>query len=190
MTATQIFIWFCKEQRIMHNIRKMYYEIQPHKYKLIGGIFSKEFIDFDEYILTKVKHQGFSGLMERIFDDYCNSFRTKMPYAEYYPLCCKIFKDNRDLFKRWNYFVNNNIILNDSRIKVNSTVKYKSWHDFQDFIIESIDIAHGMIYGTVVTNDESLQTAISFSNLICNDFKPLEIVFSIKRNRRIYNGKN
>ena len=103
--------------------------------------------------------------------------------------------------KCWNYFFSNNRILDENCLKVGDVVSYKNpflWNEetTEKIIIDDINIKEGYTSGHVEgTRGEDWKDKRDFMTLSClrkkdNINEELEISYSVKRNRRIYNGAN
>lgn len=191
MTIPQLFKWFCKEQKIMHIIRNMYYVIHP--YDIVyspGGSIEYKYLTFDEFIEKRIKIYGFSYALQRVVDEYANKMRSTMSYSDFLDWHDKLFSEvlNR-IFRKWEYFVSNNIIMDD-KIQKNKIFKFNHWGNIENIRVISYDIKQGRINGYVKRDEIEMLYTIMLHELLDDDEKKLEIGFKIKRNRKLYNGKN
>ncbi len=202
MTDVQVFRWFCKEQGIMANIRGMYYVCSPKKYALKradGDCVNR--LTFEEWIHGLIASRGFCGLLDKIADSYnCNLVYNK--YDKDVPHIEGMFTENfRKAMRRWNYFVSKNIIMDNDSIKIGDVVSYKNpflWGDVRTerVIVDNINLKDGYLSGHVEGTDgevwENKRDFMSFCYLrkLDNIDEELEINYSVKRNRRTYNGVN
>ena len=202
MTDVQVFKWFCKEQGIMANIRGMYYVCSPKRYSISRPLNNRFYkLSFEEWIHDLVTSRGFYSLMYKIAEAYdCNII-----YSEYDYMIPKITGMRTEGFtkamKRWAYFVTNNVVIDDVSIKAGDVVGYKNpfkWDD-QDcemVVIDEINIRDGYVRGHLDGTDGSIwENKRDYMNLsqlrkADNIQEPIEISYSIKRNRRVYNGVN
>lgn len=190
MTNTQVFRWFCKEQKIMHLIQKMFYKMQPTNLEYKDGQICYRYIDFNEYIDNRVSSYGFTYLLQRILEDYKRKLRGEMSFADYYSLSQALDRKFDKFNKRWEYFVKNNIQVNPNFLKIGDIAKFKDFGDEKTLRIGSIDLTYGRIWGRTIEDDESLERSygVYTSSLLDNNGKKLPIRYMIKRNRKVYYG--
>ena len=201
MTDVQVFKWFCKERGIMANIRGMYYVSSPKRYMLTKSNNGFYKLTFDEWIHDLVTNRGFHCLMDKISDSYCSN----MLYSQYDYMIPRIDGMHTDNFIKamscWYYFVRNNIIVDDSSLKVGDIVCYKNpfkWDEpnCERVVVDKINIRDGYVSGHLEgTDGDSWENKRDYMNLsqlknADNPQEPLEISYSVKRNRRVYNGAN
>ena len=193
MTATQLFKWFCKEQRITHIIHKMFHEIRPTKTMFNKGSITKKYLTFEEYIDYRVDSYGFAFLLSRIMLDYFDNMRrTIRDWNAYWDFRDEFQAKLNQYCRKWEYFTRNNIIINEDSIKIGDNVKFNNWGDIGRIIITEMSIPNGTIHGKVFSNIDGKEhiSYIKFGELLNEDETPKMINYSIKRNRKIYNGKN
>lgn len=198
MTDVQVFKWFCKEQGIMANIRGMYYVSSPLKY-MNRARFEVRKLTFNEWIHSLVVSQGFRDILVNIAYKY-NSGIAYSRFDSRIPKLEGLYNDTyKKAIKRWGYFVKNNIVMNDKSLKVGDIIAYKNPWDFENqecekIVIDSINLIDGYANGHLLGSDASKwQNERGYMRFDClknpDDNKiPIEINYSIKRNRRIYNG--
>ena len=188
MTNAQVFRWFCKEQKIMHLIQKMYYKIQPIKIEYDidnGGLYSK-YISFDEYISNRINAFGFSYLFQRILSDYKQKLRNEMPFSQYYPFCENLDKKFEKIDKKWEYFAKNNIKVSQDSMKVGDIINFKDYGDARKMKVGCIDLYSGRIVGKLQTNGRSYGTFMAY--LTDEHGEKMTLDFLIRRNKKVYHG--
>ena len=201
MTDVQVFKWFCKEQRIMANIRGMYYVCSPKRYSSRirdNGVIK---LTFEQWIHEIIATRGFKGILGRIVESYnCNSAYNR--YDKNAVIIDGLVTDNfKKAIKHWNYFVSNNLVLDESCLKVGDIVSYKNpflWNEetTEKIIIDNINIKDGYVsghlLGTVGEDWKDKRDFMTLNSLRKTDNlkEELEMSYSVKRNRRIYNGAN
>ena len=192
MTSAQIFRWFCKEQKVMHMIQKIYYEIHPYQitHDNLNHDIIRKFINFDKYIEDKINDFGFYKLLLRILDDYSSEMRRRIPFVEFCEWRKKFMEDNAKLLKKWDYFANNNITLADMNLIIGKNFIYRNWGEYKHLTVTSIDVPNGIVHGIVKFINIGYPTSVRICNLIGENDKKVKINFSIKRNRKVYHGKN
>lgn len=186
MTNAQVFRWFCKEQKIMHLIQKMFYKIQPSKLEYTTDRIYSKYITFDEYINDRSSLYGFSYLLQRILDDYKRKIRVGMALNDYYPLSEALDKKFEKINKRWEYFAKNNIQLNPDSVKVGDVINFRDYGDERTMRVSGIDVTNSRIYGYLNTNGRSYGIYASYVTDENGKYKPLDYV--IRRNRKVYHG--
>lgn len=183
MTSVQVFTWFCKEQGIISLVRHMYYVCSPRKF-IENGSGQTIQISFNQWIQETVDSYGFYGLFDRIKIAY------RWRCLDYSLVSSEKFER---ISQRWRYFVDNNIIINSTNLKVGKTVclKYPCSRDdeYQMVIVDKINLGFGCISGH---NDYTTSNWLYFIYLrdLENPQERMKINYSIKRNRRFYNGVN
>lgn len=200
MTDVQVFKWFCKEQGIMPHIRGMYYVSTPKRYmrERNGGFYK---LSFEEWIHELVSSRGFYSLLTKIGESYtCNILYSQ--YDNMIPSIEGLYTDGfRKAMQRWTYFVSKNIIVDDISLKVGDIVYYKNpfkWDDpdCEMVVVDHINIRDGYVSGHLHgKNPDIWENKRDYMNLsqlrkLDNPHEQLEINYSIKRNRRVYNGVN
>ncbi len=190
MTIPQVFKWFCKEQKIMPLMQKMYHTIHPYELTYTSDKkIDYKYLTFDEYIDKKIKNSGFSYVIQRIIEEYTNKIRPTMSYDEFWTWRDEFNDELYGIFRKWEYFVRHNILADD-KIERNKVYKFKNWGTAETIRISSYDICQGRIYGHVKRNEGEMIYTIRLGDLLDDDEKELEIDFKIKRKRKIYNGRN
>lgn len=201
MTDVQVFKWFCKEQGIMANIRGMYYVCSPKRYSSRirdNGVIK---LTFEQWIHEIIATRGFKGILGRIVESYnCNSAYNR--YDKNAVIIDGLVTDNfKKAIKHWNYFVSNNLMLDERCLKVGDIVSYKNpflWNEetTEKIIIDNINIKDGYVsghlLGTVGEDWKDKRDFMTLNSLRKTDNlkEELEMSYSVKRNRRIYNGAN
>lgn len=192
MTNSQVFRWFCKEQRITHLIHRMYNKIQPCKLECEGNALKDRYLTFDEYIDDMVSAYGFPYLLDRIISAYKSKMRLGMKFNEYYTFAIQLTKKFEKFNRKWEYFVKNNIQLEES-IKIGDIVKFKDWDDIREMKVTSTDFYQSLIYGNVISNNrnwDGREYTVSFGNMIDKNGKHIKQNYLIRRNKKIYHGTN
>jgi hypothetical protein len=201
MTDVQVFKWFCKEQGIMANIRGMYYVSAPKKYSLskVNSGFYK--LSFEEWIHDLISSRGFHSLLYKIGESYnCNLLYSQ--YDHMIPNIGGMYTDKfRKAMQRWSYFVSKNLIVDEISLKVGDVINYKNpfkWDDpaCERVVVDSISVKDGYVSGHLEgTNGDLWENKRDFMNFsylrkLDNPEEQIDINYSIKRNRRVYNGAN
>ena len=196
MNIAQVVRWFCKEQKIMPQIMKMYHVTRPYRLNYDVGLDgSKEintrYITFDEYVERKVQSYGFSYLLTRVIDDYLVAMRKNMDYNDYWDFRTKLEHELYDVIKKWEYFARHNILLNDGIINIGDKVKFRSWGNNEFLTVTEINVWDGRLYGNIKREGMDIRYSIHF-NEVMNDDNSLKNLndYIIKRKRKIYNGKH
>ena len=191
MTTTQLFKWFCKEQKITHIIHKMYHEIHPCKNVFGNGQIIRRYLTFDEYVKEKVSTYGFSYLLSRIVMEYMDKIRRTMNCNDYWDFRDKFESDFNSYCRRWEYFTKRNIFISENSVKNGDNIKFNNWGNINRMTVSSLNIPEGRIYGVRKTDDNrEMYYCARFEELLNEDETPKEINYIIKRNRKTYNGKN
>ena len=191
MTITQVFTWFCKEQKIMPSIYKFYHTMQPCSYNYKPNGVEVKYLSFDEYIMNNVHVYGFSYLLERLIDEYLCTIRREKTYDEFYNIRKKTEDIFKDIYKKWAYFVRYNIKLSDNSFKLGDVVKINHWGNVHYITITDVNVSNFRIMGNVDSDTlKDLPFSVKFDELMNEDETPMKLNFSIKRNRKVYNGKN
>ena len=202
MTDVQVFKWFCKEQGIMANIRGMYYVCSPKRYSTLRPLNNRFYkLSFKEWIHEIIATRGFGGILGRIVESYsCNLAYNR--YDKNAVIIDGLVTDNfKKAMKHWNYFVSNNLMLDERCLKVGDIVSYKNpflWNEetTEKIIIDDINIKDGYVsghlLGTVGEDWKDKRDFMTLNSLRKTDNlkEELEMSYSVKRNRRIYNGAN
>ena len=194
MVDAQVFRWFCKEQKIIPKIREMYYEINPYisKYSVEEGLTSEN-ISFNEYIHNIINLNGFLSSFDALLSYYKRAKYKKIGNFVEYEICAKkIDNDFRAVRKKWKYFVNNCIMIDESTLKVGDVVSIKSFGGLQGFMIDIIDICNSRLIGRRYRdgNLETLSWTTSLFSTIDKNGTINGIKFYIKRNGKEYHGSN
>lgn len=193
MTATQLFKWFCKEQRITHIIHKMFHETHPTKIMYDKGLITKKYLTFEEYVDYRVDCYGLSLLLHRIIVDYFDSMKlTIRDWNAYWEFRDEFQAKLSQYCKRWEYFVRHNIIINENSVKIGDNINFKDFGHVCNITITEISVPNTRIYGKVISSidGKELEYCVKFGELLNEDETPKMINYSIKRKRKIYNGKN
>ena len=186
MTISQVFRWFCKEQKIMHLIQEMYYKIQPLKRNIVNGVFKNEYMTFDEYVESKFSYYGFNYIFQSILDDYRCSLTKNKPYYEYIDICKEFDEKYKNHIKRWDYFAKNNIELNDKVNKIGDTIYFRDWgNGIKSMKVTSVDLYGGRIYGSFRGQK---CYGIYLSYLTDASGNHINLNYKIKRKRKVYYG--
>ena len=197
MTATQVFKWFCKEQKITGTIINMINTINPRK------VVKNEWVhmSFHEYYENIVRMYGFGYSLEKIMDDYCDALLRKQAtsYDRYYQEKNIFYEKNRKIINKWRYFSDNNIIMNPDILKVGDTISFdKTWKK-GEIVIDKIRLAYYEVVGTVKDDNINSHMPIGYLSNNCNSHMPIgylrdnqgnKIVpsYIIKRKRKTYYG--
>lgn len=201
MTDVQVLKWFCKEQGIMANIRGMYYVCSPKKYTLtrMNSGFYK--LSFNEWIHDLIGNRGFHNLLYKIAESY----NSNLLYSKYDHMIPNIegMYTNRFIkaMQRWSYFVTKNLIIDEISLKVGDVINYKNPFKLGEptcerVVVDSISVEDGYVSGHLEgTNGDIWENKRDFMNFSClkkldNPEEQIDINYSIKRNRRVYNGAN
>jgi hypothetical protein len=192
MTGVQVFKWFCKEQKIMPLMRQIYYAVRPTDISWKAPL---TYISFDEYIKTLIENYGFGDLLIRLE----NAYYFKIGWDKYE----KFSRENNfvNLNRKWYYFTNHNIFINEDSLKVGSEVEFVRplWnfgnHINDDDYIKSTIIQVNPDSFSVrlnsINEDSYKNYSTSISNLrYVNTHEPLKINFYIKRKGKKYYGIN
>ena len=190
MTGVQVFKWFCKEQKIMPLMRQIYYAVRPTDISWKAPL---TYISFDEYIKTLIENYGFGDLLIRLE----NAYYFKIGWDKYE----KFSRENNfvNLNRKWCYFTNHNILINEDSLKVGSEVEFVRplWnignHINDDDYIKSTIIQVNPDSFSVrlnsINEDSYKNYSTSISNLrYVNTHEPLKINFYIKRKGKKYYG--
>lgn len=112
MDIFEVFFWFCKEQKIMDIMYKMYYEkkLGTWKYDSIYGAYFKP-MSLKEFLTNRILAFGFYD----IFWDLQPRNRTITENLRY-----------KKARSKWNAFSKNNIKFSDDFIKIGDTVEATS----------------------------------------------------------------
>ena len=173
MDIFEVFFWFCKEQKIMDIMYKMYHEknLGTWRYDSVYGTYFQP-MSLREFLINRMLTFGFHD----IFWDLQPRNRSLTENLRY-----------KKARSKWNAFSKNNIKFSDDFIKIGDTIEARS--------------SWGTIYrGTVVgfpkefsgafrirknNGDESTATILGCSTIKINgvEKKPK---FYIKRKRKIY----
>jgi len=190
MNEVQVLMWFCKEQKIVHLLFKIYHETHPcrSEYKQWEGVITK-YISFEEYISDIIKNQGFSNLLYAILQNYkIHIRRNTANFEEYYPKAEELDRKFYPIIRKWDYFVKHNIFLREDSLKVGDIIEFNDWGEKREVRIGSIDIGSATVSGTRTDNESLHHSFISFKNI--EYYKDKKLEYFIKRNRRLYNGTN
>ena len=183
MTSTQAFIWFCKEQGVVGEIIKMFYETRPRTHTPEGV----KYINFKRYYDDIVELYGFGYSLERIFELYISTLRKTMPYSLAYEKKNELFKKYANLIKKWRYFVKNNLKINPNTFKIGDTVSYNRWNNGK-ILVEKIDLDRYEITGLNTYSNRRDYMHISYLRDLNGE--KLKTDYIIKRKRKIYHGVN
>ena len=173
MDILEVFFWFCKEQKIMDIIYKMYHEkkLGAWKYERNYGTYFKP-MSLKEFLTNRILVNGFDD----IFWDLQPKNRTITENLRY-----------KKARSKWNAFVKNNIKFSDDFIKIGDTVEARN----------SLGVVYG---GTVIgfpktfsgvfkikkSNGEEHTASILWCSTIKVNGVERKPEFYIKRKRKIY----
>ena len=189
MTAGQVFKWFCKEQKLMPLIREMYYVIRPYTttYDNKKGI-ETTYISFDEYANNIFTKYGFISFFDIFSMAYLDKNRKILDYNKFVEISDKFRKKIKLIETKWIYFAKNNIFILNDEIKCGNKIQYKHFGRLSEFEIERFDIGNGTMGGIDKSNNG--RTWIGFWQALDSNGKEIDFDFMIKRNRKVYYGKN
>lgn len=186
MDVVQVFNWFCKEQKIVHLIRKMFYTISPKIAKYQDGGIVYEPLTYTQYVENGANQYGIGGILRQ----FVNAYFYKVGWDKYDKFCKEYKMAN--ISNKWHYFVSHN--LNVKNMKVGDTIEYERprWDDLGEHIREK---TRGKIVG--INLDNSLITLLdektnTYRSIYGNQFKAnnINLELYIKRKRKEYHGVN
>lgn len=188
MTISQVFRWFCKEHKIMHKIQQMYYELHPYEVVLKDdGSLSQKYLTFDEYVNNSVSNLGFVYFMERFMDEYRSRVRSKKEYIDYWDWYTKFSEENQYIIRKWHYFAKNNIVLDSDWMKQGATLRCRHYNCPREVVVNSINVSENRV---TVHSNTNLTYGVRLCDFVDEEGNKLEINYAIKRNRKVYYGKN
>jgi len=187
MDEVQVFMWFCKENKLNSLIRELYYKINPCHHRLSdGSLIVRETMTFKEYISNAIHREGFVELINRITYDYYRS---------------RGFNDYRALMKRlsishirqkWAYFVEHNIFICDECVKIGDSLNVTLLTRSEDVKIEvsSIDIPNCRVLAKDYVNGY-FSRSIHFNYIFkTRDDGTYDVKYYIKKKGKLYYGQD
>lgn len=161
MTLFQVFLWFCKDNKMMRDVIKIY------QTRIYGDLFKRP--SLSQFLEVKTKY----GMLSAFF--YALEYGTYINTDE--------FTDYSENYKKgkvkWRYFLNKNVILSEDYIKIGDTVRVgDNSGEVIKIFTNDMSIIFASEYGKFRVNlfDERLEI---------NGVKK-EPSFIIKRKRKIY----
>lgn len=187
MTAAQVLKWFCKEQKIMGLIFRMYHEAQPYCVELKDKVMIRNYMSFEEYMDDTAKRYGIRYLLEQLNSDYLSKIRNSTSFFIYIEERNQHNERFSPLLRKWEYFVEHNILI-DGNFEIGDTVTSRTLNS-EKFKIEKIDVPRGGF--TCKSSTDGYTIFIHFyTSKIGDEKKDADFTYFIKRRRKIYNGKN
>jgi hypothetical protein len=174
MDIFKVFFWFCKEQKIMDIMFKMYNEKRPEKFEPYGSYgMHFEPISLKEFLTNRILTFGFTDIFW--YFQPIDSTLTENPR----------YKKARS---KWNAFSKNNIKFSDDFIKIGDSIEAEN--SFGEIMYKGtvIDLPKEFSGSFEIKNEngeESMVTILCCSTIKVNgvEKKP---EFYIKRKRKIY----
>lgn len=151
MGVLEVFFWYCKEQKIMDIIFKMYYlkKLGTWKYDLQTGAYFEP-LSLREFLTNRVLSFGFTD----VFWDITPAFSPLSSNERY-----------KTARSKWNKFVKNNIRFSDDFIKIGDN-------------IEAYDNLGGTYSGTII---EFPKTFDGSFKLLCNGEEKKNSIYGCKK---------
>lgn len=187
MTSIQLFKWFCKEQGIMGEMFSLYHAMQPKLTTYEDGEYKARPLSFGEYVTNAINYSGFLDLFWNIESNYNAKVRNcrweRKPIREGL-ITPKFLKAK----KNWDYFVKNNVFVDENSLKRGDTVRWNN----HIVTIKEIDKRWCNITAELATEGRGSRNVwFKFSGLKDKDTnEPLNLNYYIKRKRRVYYGVN
>lgn len=173
MDIFEVFFWFCKEQKIMDIMFKMYYEknLGTWRYDNINGTYFQP-MSLKEFLTNRVLAFGFHDIFWDLQGR--NRFLTENPR----------YKKARS---KWNAFSKNNIIFSDDFIKIGDTIEARGlWGTiYSGTVIGFPKEFSGAFRIRKDNGDESTVSILGCSTIKINGIEK-KPEFYIKRKRKIY----
>ena len=187
MDEVQVFMWFCKENKLNPLIRELYYKINPCSHHLSNGYsIVREVMTFKEYISNIIHRNGFIDVFTRIIHDYY-CYNGWNAYA--------VLMERFDLSRvkqKWVYFVEHNIFICDECMKIGDSLNVTCLPHSRDAKIEvsSIDIPNCRVLAKDYVNGH-FSRSIHFSYIFkTRDDGTYDAKYYIKRKGKLYYGQN
>ena len=187
MTSIQLFKWFCKEQGIMGEMFSLYHAMQPKLTTYENGGYNTRALSFDEYISNTINYSGFLDLFWNIESNYRAKVRSCI--WERKPINENLITDKfLRVKKNWDYFVKNNLFVDENSLKRGDTVRWNN----HIVTIKEIDKRWCNITAELATEGRGNRNVwFKFSGLRDRETnEPLKLNYYIKRKRRVYYGVN
>ena len=187
MDEVQVFMWFCKENKLNSLIRELYYKINPCHHRLSSGTsIVKKAMTFKEYISNTIHRNGFIELINRItYDYYCSRGLND------YEALMKRFGISR-IRQKWAYFVEHNIFICDECVKIGDSLNVTCISPSRDLKIEvsSIDIPNCRVLAKDYV-DGCYFRSVHFSYVFkTRDDGTYDVKYYIKKKGKLYYGQD
>ena len=173
MNILQVFFWFCKEQKLMDIMFKMYRERKPRVWvnDYVNGAYFKR-VSLKEFLELKIEHYGLTDLFWNLQSRNALIFENPR------------YKKARS---KWNAFSRNNVMFSDDYIKIGDRVEgTERYNTNYSGVVTSIP---KIFYGNVnIMTDDGKEMTVSIfrSYNIKINGEEKKLSFYIKRNRKVY----
>ena len=171
MTLKQIFLRFCKKEKIYNSIVVSVNDTLNRNLKLL----MKAPTSFDEVFINKVKYCGIKNVIPGLLGFTYGGAYFYAQYPEY-----------RIIMRKWRYFVDNNILLDEKTLKIGDNISLRNF--FGKDVNIKIDRIINCINVSGLT-ENGMQTDCNVFNIKTINGKPANINWIVKRNRKIYGDK-
>ena len=180
MNKKEIFLKFCKINGITPLVMAEFYKKKPQLW-----IFHKE---SGKYFLETVHFDDFFNCLSR-----CNSFSWLFG-----TLSSKIFsreyrnsKDYEKLSRKWNYFVNKNVFIQEDSLKVGDKVLITDWDSTKEGEVKGLLINSDSVKISYFneTYNRTCELIRPFNTIVEINGKKPDIKYYIKYKRKVY-GRN
>ena len=171
MTLKQIFLRFCKKEKIYNSIVVSVNDTLDKNLK--SSI--KLPTTFDEVFINKVKYGGIRNIIPSLlgYPYYITYF-----YAQY--------PGYRPIIRKWRYFVDNNILLDEKTLKIGDNILLKNFYG------GGVNIKIDRIINCETVSgltEDGMRIDCNVFNIKTVNGKPANINWIVKRNRKIYGDK-
>jgi hypothetical protein len=171
MTLKQIFLRFCKKEKIYNSIVLSVNDTLNKNSKSLIKVPTS----FDELFIAKVKYCGLRNVIPSLLG---------FPYGGLYfyvqyPRC-------KQIMRKWRYFIDNNILLNAQTLKIGDNISLST------FFGKNINIKIDRIINCIIVSgltEDGMRIDCNVFNIKTVNGKPANINWIVKRNRKIYGDK-
>lgn len=173
MTEKELFLKFCKIQGILPILKKWFYEREPMIWVCQDSKYYQVKCDFNEYFKQKNRNHDLADLYYRVF---CDITPGRCVNNETYKAC----------FRRWRYFVKNNVILKS--LKPGDVVKYDWWNAGDNTctgVVRDIMNDYGNVNVSETMESDRKRTIAMHHIISVNDEKPV-FDYCIKYKNKVY----
>lgn len=171
MTLKQIFLRFCKKEKIYNSIVVSVNDTLDKNLKSSITLPTS----FDKIFINDVTFNGIRNIIPSLlgYPFYVTSFYAR--YPEY-----------RIIMRKWRYFVDNNILLDEKTLKIGDNISLRNF--FGNSTNIKIDRIINCEKVSGLTED-GVRIDCNVFNIKTVNGKPANINWIVKRNRKIYGNK-